>query len=262
MSFFENFSQGSGNGGKGGINPSMRITLRAVVSGYIAYLGYSLLRGGPSEGGEKPLPEWARISVGVLFLLAGAGFFAFAAYDYYKVNKAEQQAAAQAEQERKERLSDEESGGQAFDELASERCAEVRGMYDDYIAAARKARERSKPTDGLFGVGKDARSADCHEEFYYALSDKLDEYAAEPMEPAEARALAAYIIGAPQEHREDKLVFPIMFAAAGLAKKLVPFLAPADADRLAIEFSENFPKPERMPAQEQLLQALYDRARG
>ena len=147
------------------------------------------------------------------------------------------------------------------DALSSERYLTVRDIYTGYIAAAAKAEARSKPTDGIFGIGRDARSAPCHEDFYYALSEKLDQYAREGISPSEADAIVDLMLTAPAEHRAEKLVFPMMFAAAGLAEKLAGFLAPGDAERLALAFDGNFPKLERMPAQEKLLKALYKRAR-
>ena len=148
-----------------------------------------------------------------------------------------------------------------LDALSSERYLTVRDIYRNYIASAAKAEARSKPTDGLFGLGRDARGDSCHEDFYYELSGYLDRVAAEKPGAGETDAIVDFILGAPSEHRDDRLLFPIMFAAAGLAEKLAGFLDPADAGRLAVDFDRRFPKRERMPAQEKVLRALYDRAR-
>ena len=271
MNFFGSNDNGNDNNGNkenlfdARVKASTRLTLRALVGGYIAYLGYKLMANGSNaataaaDAAEKHAPDWLRVLAGIIFMLAGAAFVVYSYIDYRKKKAAEEAAAIEAAREELEEIPLTES---AVDIADCEKLAPLQAIYEKYLADVREAIENSKPTDGLLGLGSGPKDAACHDIFYKDVTNELDRLTAEGLSAGEAAAAAGYVLNAPVVNRGNELAFPMMFAASGLAGKLVSLLSPADADRLAIEYSEAFPKPERMPAQEKVLQQLYDRARG
>ena len=247
------------------VKASTRLTLRELVGGYIAYLGYKLMTNGgdaataAADAAEKHAPDWLRVLAGIIFMLAGAAFVVYSYIDYRKKKAAEEAAAIEAAREELEEIPLTES---AVDIADCEKLAPLQAIYEKYLADVREVAANSKPTDGLLGLGSSPKDDACHTVFYQDVTKELDRLVEDGLSEGEAAAAAEYVLLAPDAHRDNELAYPMIFAASGLANKLVGLLSPKDADRLAIAYSEAIPKPERMPAQSEVLQMLYDRARG
>lgn len=75
--------------------------LRGLVAAYLIYLGWKIASG--SLTGNSPIPEWAGVLVGGLFILVAVGFGVYIVRRYLRDLKA---AELPEEQENQEELSE------------------------------------------------------------------------------------------------------------------------------------------------------------
>ena len=132
----------------------------------------------------------------------------------------------------------------------------IRVIYADYLAAAKLAEEKQKPTDGIFGMGKKAADDPCHTAFIDTLKTALDEIAQQKPDSGTVREILSYICRMPLEYPSPVSIYWMLIAAQGLTKDLIPFLSQTDAAALADEFGKQYGRWERLPVQKELFRAL------
>ena len=108
MSLFgkNNDQNGSGDENQNRGDPSMRMLFGAVISAYLIYLGYDLLKSAAS--GVEGMPVWAAYLFGIVFIGVGAGYLLmkFKAYREYKNREEEEAGEIQEAGEAEEMLTD------------------------------------------------------------------------------------------------------------------------------------------------------------
>lgn len=126
-----NFLQSKGGEGKGGgPGPEARITIFALASAYIIYLGVSILR--TTLAGEQEMPLWAAWLAGIGFIAAGGFFLFHYGREYFRARK-----AAEAE--------DEEAGAAETAEVEEAGAAEA---AEDEEADAKEDEAEAALSDG------------------------------------------------------------------------------------------------------------------
>ncbi len=71
---------------KNDVNPTMRLGLGGLVSAYLIYLGYGLVKA--FIGHEEGIPGWAALLFGCLFIGAGGAYLVWALLEYRKLQAA------------------------------------------------------------------------------------------------------------------------------------------------------------------------------
>ena len=64
------------------------------------------------------------------------------------------------------------------------------------------------------------------------------------------------VFDAPRKHPEPKSAYWMLVAVQGLTRVLIPGLSKEDAAALAARYAEDYPRRERLPAQDELLTLL------
>ena len=132
MSLFgkNNDQNGRGDENQNRGDPSMRLMFGAVISAYLIYLGYDLLKSAVS--GAEGMPLWAAYLFGIAFIAVGAGYLLmkFRAYREYK-NREEEEAgevqedgAAEAEEMLPDEAGENETGEDGPEEKPEQAPAE------------------------------------------------------------------------------------------------------------------------------------------
>lgn len=140
-------------------------------------------------------------------------------------------------------------------EAALQRCVDRYEEDVDNLVA------RLRPGDGVLGFGRDPKRDPCHMDFYQAVGETVARFAGEELEAEEAFQGVRFLLSMTQEERH-MLVRPMMEAAQGHALPLIPLLEPGRAEELAHWYVAHYPKRQRLPIQNRVMQALEKRARG
>ena len=134
--------------------------------------------------------------------------------------------------------------------------AEIRALYQEYLAGAERAERERKPGEGLFGLGKKPSDDPCHERFANALETALRDFAACGPDSPQVREVLSHIYRAPAEHREPVSAYWMLCAVHGFTPELIARLDEADAATLFASYAKDFPRWERLPVQRQVYAAL------
>lgn len=132
----------------------------------------------------------------------------------------------------------------------------LKTIYDTYIEKAVAVRRKASPMAGIFGLGDDPRKHPCHEDFYEAVAQWVQEFEAARPDPAVSLAAVRYILEAPLAHEDNKDVYWFMYAAHGLTLNLIPRLTGEDCRVLFDWYDASFPKRNRFPVQQQVWKLL------
>lgn len=144
----------------------------------------------------------------------------------------------------------------AMGEFAMEQLEQLKQCYVTYIETVRELCAKAHPLAGAFGFGSGPKDDPCHQVFYDEVGKIVQQIAGASPAPEVAAAAVNWLLHAPEEYSSEKLAVWMLIAAQGHAQRLIPFLAPSDAARLADWYQRYFPKYMRLPVQKQVLKAL------
>jgi len=133
---------------------------------------------------------------------------------------------------------------------------ELRALYEGYIRQVERLELESKPTDGLFGMGKGVSGDSCHDDFAERLKELLAELEAEEPSSEKLREVLGYIYRMSAENKEPVSAYWTMNAVHGLTAGLIARLEPQDAAALYGTYIADHPRRMRFPVQKQVIKAL------
>ena len=129
-------------------------------------------------------------------------------------------------------------------------------LYEAYFEQVRAAKKRLKLADGLFGMGERLANAPCHDAFWKALGAFLDGMDVRE-EPGQAYQALDFIYRAPFAYPDvHQSVYWMLLAVHGLTQPLIARLRPEDAQAMYLWYQKAYPRRERLPVQNQVLEAL------
>lgn len=109
---------------------------------------------------------------------------------------------------------------------------------------------------GLFGILKGPKDDACHDQFIKDLEAKLTCFASVDPDPQDVFSLLQFMYSLPLKYADDKMLYWMFMAVHTLAVDLVSRLDSKDAKALYDQYSSDYPKWERLPAQKNTLKAL------
>ena len=135
---------------------------------------------------------------------------------------------------------------------------EITILYDAYIKTVEELERTKKPTAGLLGITKGPKDDPCHDRFADDLAEKLKMFSAKDPSSGEVRSLLEYMYGIPFQYRENHMIYWMFTAVHSLVldNDLISRLNRADAQKLYEQYSKDYPRWERLPAQKRTLKAL------
>lgn len=129
-------------------------------------------------------------------------------------------------------------------------------LYEAYFEQVRAAEKRLKPADGLFGMGERLANAPCHDAFWKALRAFLEGMDVKEA-PGQVGQALDFIYRAPFAYPDvHPSVYWMLLAVQGLTQPLITCLRPEDAQALYRWYQKAYPRRERLPVQNQVLEAL------
>ena len=139
---------------------------------------------------------------------------------------------------------------------------EIYDLYDAYIKKVDELERNKKITAGLFGLTRGPKDDPCHDQFAEDLEAKLQAFAASDPDPAEVNSLLTFMFSVPLKYRDKQLIYWMFAAVHILTPDLIRLLNRADAEVLYEQYSRDYPRWERLPAQKKVLKALKDKEKG
>ena len=140
--------------------------------------------------------------------------------------------------------------------------AAIAALYEAYIDAVRTLERNRRPGEGLFGLKGGPADDPCHDRFAKDLEAAIAELSAEEPSPDEARTVLEHIFEAPSAHRELKSAYWMLIAVHGLTAPLIGWLSAPDAAELHRRYAKEYRRWERLPVQNQVLEALKKQAKS
>ena len=129
-------------------------------------------------------------------------------------------------------------------------------LYEAYFEQVRAAEKRLKPADGLFGMGEKLSNAPCHDAFWKALRAFLEGMDVKEA-PGQVGQALDFIYRAPFAYPDvHQSVYWMLLAVHGLTQPLIARLRPEDAQAMYLWYQKAYPRRERLPVQNQVLEAL------
>ena len=135
---------------------------------------------------------------------------------------------------------------------------EITILYDAYIKTVEELERTKKPTAGLLGITKGPKDDPCHDRFADDLAEKLKMFSAKDPSSGEVRSLLEYMYEIPFQYRENHMIYWMFTAVHSLVldNDLISRLNRADAQKLYEQYSKDYPRWERLPAQKRTLKVL------
>ena len=128
--------------------------------------------------------------------------------------------------------------------------------YLDYRTELETAEKKSRPTDGLFGIGRTIGDDACHEHFDARVRQAAESAAEGKPSGDEAREAVRTLL-----LWEGDAPWPLsaqwmLRAAERHSLPLIPLLRPEDAEDILKAYGSRYPRWDRLPAQKQVFAAL------
>jgi len=138
------------------------------------------------------------------------------------------------------------------------RMNEITALYDSYIRTVEELERTKKPTAGLLGITKGPKDDPFHDRFADDLAEKLKMFSAKDPSSGEVRSLLEYMYEIPFQYRENHMIYWMFTAVHSLVldNDLISRLNRADAQKIYEQYSKDYPRWERLPAQKRTLKAL------
>lgn len=138
----------------------------------------------------------------------------------------------------------------------------LRDCYQSYLTYTRTLRRKTSPLAGALGFGGGAKDDPGHMRFYEQAKAEAEALLAASPTPQEAREAVTLMLRAEEEHRDNDLAVWALMAAQHHAIPLIGLLTREDAGALLEWYRRRYPRHKRLPAQEEVLRALKNRAAG
>ena len=135
---------------------------------------------------------------------------------------------------------------------------ELYELYGAYIEKVKDLERNRKFTAGLLGITKGPEDDPCHDQFAKDLESGLNDFAASDPAPKEVYTLLDYMYSVPLENKDDNIIYWMLVAVHALAVDLISRLCKEDAEVLYQQYSKDYPRWERLPAQKKTLKALKE----
>ena len=136
----------------------------------------------------------------------------------------------------------------------------IQGICEGYIAYAEELERKRKPTDGLLGMGSKPADDPCHDRFAEDMEKALNDMASQSPSSETVYSVLSYIYHLPVQHREPASIFWMLCAVHGLTLDMTKLLGTDDALALKKQYSADFSRWERLPAQQKVYKALKQSA--
>ena len=135
---------------------------------------------------------------------------------------------------------------------------EITILDDAYIKTVEELERTKKPTAGLLGITKGPKDDPCHDRFADDLAEKLKMFSAKDPSSGEVRSLLEYMYEIPFQYRENHMIYWMFTAVHSLVldNDLISRLNRADAQKIYEQYSKDYPRWERLPAQKRTLKVL------
>lgn len=138
---------------------------------------------------------------------------------------------------------------------------ELKQCYARYVAAAEKAEKTKTTWNGAFGIGVSVKDHPCHDVFYEEMEHWCGEFLKKQPTQAEAEEAVAFILKTTESYR-GKLPYWYMYAAHGFARPLIPLVSPGFAAGMRVWYNTYYPRPDRMPVQQEVFKLLKKREKA
>ena len=132
---------------------------------------------------------------------------------------------------------------------------EYQEIMTEYDAAVDNVQKNRKRFDGFFGLGHHPGNAPCHE----IMDEKVKNLcarAAEEADPAEKAALTGAVLKTEKSWDGPEFARLMLCAIQRHTLELIPLLEDGVRRELAEWYGANYPRRERLPAQEKVYRAL------
>ena len=140
--------------------------------------------------------------------------------------------------------------------------ARLDSLYEDYLNTVLRLERDRKLGDGFFGLRPGPADDPCHDRFASDLQGLLEQLVSEGADSSLLRATMEKIFAAPLQSPNPKSSYWMLVAVQGLTRILIPGLCPEDADALAESYKTNYPRRERLPVQNDILNLLQRAGTG
>lgn len=128
-----------------------------------------------------------------------------------------------------------------------------------YASALEALDARSRPGDGLFGLGRRKGDDPCHDALDREVAALLTGLAGDPDAVSQASGLLRLLLEAESSRSWPDHARWMLIAVQRHGQALVPLLSPTDAASLAAWYADRYPRGTRFPVQKDLLRSLRRR---
>ena len=132
---------------------------------------------------------------------------------------------------------------------------EVRSRYAQYLEEIDQVIATAKPGAGLFGIGVAPKNDPCNDRFMSDMQKWFEAFVSSEPSSEDTASVLSYVYEAQESRRQD-FVFFTLTAIHGMTIPLISRLMPERADA----YETRIPRQQRLPVQQTLLKALYERA--
>ncbi len=136
----------------------------------------------------------------------------------------------------------------------------LRDCYQSYLTYTRTLRRNAFPLAGALGFGGGPKDDPGHMRFYEEAKERAEALLAASPSPQEAGEAVRLMLRAEEEHQDNDLAVWALMAAQRHTIPLIGLLTKEDAGALLLWYRRRYPRHKRLPAQEEVLQALKKRA--
>lgn len=138
--------------------------------------------------------------------------------------------------------------------------AELEQAFADYRTEVEACEKKSKPMDGLFGLGHSVKDDACHGRFDDRVSKAVGAICAAQPAPDDAASALRVLLA-----RRDAETWPpsaqwMLRAAERHGLPLIPSLSAGDADALFKAYADRYKPWDRLPVQRKVFRALKEAA--
>ncbi|MCR5088731.1 MAG: hypothetical protein K6C08_04365 [Oscillospiraceae bacterium] len=132
----------------------------------------------------------------------------------------------------------------------------LKARYESYLEQALTAERNRKPGEGLFGIGKKPSDDPCHDQFVADLEAMLTEFGEAAPSSKESASVLHWIYEFPRRNREPQSAYWVLLAVQKLTLPLIERLDSTDRTELLNYYKKAYPRWERLPVQDRILEAL------
>jgi len=134
---------------------------------------------------------------------------------------------------------------------------EIASLYEAYLDEFRRLEQTRKPLEGCFGFGGGPQSYPCHEAFARDLERLLEHLTAQAPASEQAGQMLNYLyFTAPARWQSETAPYWMMLAVQGFTTGLIQCLDAPTAEALYEEYRHFYPRCQRLPVQNKILDAL------